>query len=69
MAQLLDLDQRLHGAKTVKAKKPKPEPRVCPICHEKVGVSAASLDVHFKHRHGPPDKAAGLGGSTTEAPP
>jgi len=33
------------------AKKPKPKPVVCPICSEAVGLSSASLNVHFKSKH------------------
>ncbi|DBA96975.1 TPA: hypothetical protein ACH3X1_001299 [Trebouxia sp. C0004] len=51
MTQLLKLEQKLHGKKTVKVKRTKPDPRVCSICHEVVGVSAASLSVHVKKQH------------------
>jgi len=35
----------------VQVKRTKPDPRVCSICHEVVGVSAASLSVHIKKQH------------------
>ncbi|KAL3152607.1 hypothetical protein ABBQ32_001625 [Trebouxia sp. C0010 RCD-2024] len=51
MTQLLTLEEKLHGKKTVKVKRTKPDPRVCSICHGVVGVSAASLSVHMKKQH------------------
>ncbi|KAK9816445.1 hypothetical protein WJX72_000348 [[Myrmecia] bisecta] len=51
MAKLLELDQKLHGKKTVKVKKTKPDPQVCPICEEKVGISLQSLVFHMKKHH------------------
>ena len=35
----------------VQVKKTKPEPRVCPVCLEKVGISAQSLALHVKKAH------------------
>ncbi len=33
-------------------KKTKPEPRMCPVCSENVGVSWQSLAVHVRTKHG-----------------
>jgi hypothetical protein len=51
MAALLMLEEQLHGKQTVKLKRTKPEPRVCPECGEKVGLSEQSLKVHLKLKH------------------
>ncbi|CAL8468092.1 g7631 [Coccomyxa elongata] len=51
MARLIRLEESLHGTKTVKLKKTKPEPRVCPVCSEKVGISLQSLSVHIRTKH------------------
>lgn len=32
-------------------KKTKPEPRMCPVCSEKVGISLQSLSVHIRTKH------------------
>ena len=32
-------------------KKTKPEPRVCPVCSDKVGISLQSLSVHIRTKH------------------
>lgn len=34
-------------------KKTKPEPRMCPVCGENVGISLQSLAVHVRIKHGP----------------
>jgi atypical dual specificity phosphatase len=36
----------------VQVKKTKPEPRVCPVCGDKVGISLQSLSVHLRTKHG-----------------
>lgn len=58
MAKLVELDVQLHGRASLRAedaalglKRGKPEPRVCPVCSAKVGVSTASLMVHMKAKH------------------
>eukprot|EP00891_Asterochloris_glomerata_P005711 jgi/Astpho2/5711/e_gw1.00079.125.1_t len=51
MTQLLRLEQKLHGRKTVKVKRTKPEPQVCSVCGDIVGISAASLSVHMRKQH------------------
>ena len=33
-------------------KRTKPEPRICPVCRENVGVSRQSLAVHVRTKHG-----------------
>lgn len=35
----------------MQVKRTKPEPRVCPVCSEKVGISAQSLALHVKKAH------------------
>lgn len=47
-AALSDLEEDLHGCRTVKVKSSKPEPRVCPHCDQVVGISTASLQIHLK---------------------
>ena len=32
-------------------KKTKPEPRICPVCGDKVGISLQSLAVHIRTKH------------------
>ena len=32
-------------------KKTKPEPRICPVCGDKVGISLQSLSVHVRTKH------------------
>ena len=34
-------------------KRTKPEPRICPVCSENVGISKQSLAVHLRTKHGP----------------
>ncbi|KAI3425893.1 hypothetical protein D9Q98_007866 [Chlorella vulgaris] len=51
LAALLWLEEELFGRQTVKMKKTKPEPRVCPECGEKVGLSADSVRVHIRFKH------------------
>lgn len=34
-------------------KRTKPEPRICPVCSENVGISRQSLAVHVRTKHGP----------------
>jgi len=56
MAALLELDERLHGARSVRPgalllKRGKPAARVCPVCAEAVGVSLGSLKVHLQRHH------------------
>jgi hypothetical protein len=45
-----------HGLSTcvchvMQLKKTKPEPRVCPVCSDKVGISLQSLSVHIRTKH------------------
>jgi atypical dual specificity phosphatase len=57
MAALLELDEALHGTRSLDpgdgglCKRGKPAPRVCPICREPAGVSSGSLAVHMRARH------------------
>lgn len=51
MAALVRLEEELFGAQTVKVKKTKPEPKKCPDCGEKVGLSAESVRVHLRLKH------------------
>ncbi|KAL4436854.1 hypothetical protein ABPG75_003993 [Micractinium tetrahymenae] len=51
LAALLRLEEGLFGRQTVKMKKTKPEPRSCPVCGEKVGLSADSVRVHLRLKH------------------
>lgn len=51
MAALIRLEEELHGKQTVTVKRTKPEPKQCPECGEKVGLSEQSLTVHLKLKH------------------
>ncbi|KAL4432560.1 hypothetical protein ABPG77_000497 [Micractinium sp. CCAP 211/92] len=51
LAALLRLEEGLFGRQTVKMKKTKPEPRSCPVCGDKVGLSADSVRVHLRLKH------------------
>jgi hypothetical protein len=58
MSKLIELDIKLHGKPSLLPgdealghKRGKPEPRVCGVCGAKVGVSTASLRVHYKSKH------------------
>ncbi len=51
LAQLLQLEEELFGKQTVKGKKTKPEPRMCPECGERVGLSMHSLRYHLRAKH------------------
>ncbi|PSC74445.1 MAP kinase phosphatase with leucine-rich repeats 3 [Micractinium conductrix] len=51
LAALLRLEEELFGRQTVKMKKTKPEPRSCPVCSERVGLSADSVRVHLRLKH------------------
>lgn len=56
MQQLAALDEQLHGSCSLEGvpmmRRGKPQPRTCPVCHQDVGVSAASLALHMRSRHG-----------------
>lgn len=77
MAQLMRLDQSLHGTCSIQPSelpRAKPEARICSICGAPAGISYASLVRHTKAKHGlakPPvapalatTNAAAAGGST-----
>ena len=49
---------RLDVGLAVQVKKIKPEPRICPVCEEKVGISGKSLALHVKKAH--PERYAEL---------
>ena len=49
---------RLDVGLVVQVKKTKPEPRICPVCVEKVGISGKSLALHVKKAH--PERYAEL---------
>ncbi len=48
---LRQLERRLHGSCTVSARRAKPEPRACPLCAERVGISSQAVAVHLKAHH------------------
>jgi hypothetical protein len=69
MAQLMRLDEQLHGSCSIKPSdmpRAKPEPRICSICGTAAGLSYASLVRHTKAKHGlakpPAGAAAGAAG-------
>ena len=35
----------------MQVRKTKPEPKICPVCKERVGISAKSLELHVKKAH------------------
>lgn len=45
------LEERVHGVKTVKVKKTKPETLTCGHCGKPVGLSKKTLDLHVKMKH------------------
>ena len=45
---LRDLEKRLHGACTVQSRRSKPEPRACPLCAERVGLSSQVPPSRFR---------------------
>jgi len=57
MAALIALEDELFGTQTVKVKKTKPEPKKCPECGDKVGLSVESVWVHLKLKHPGTSKA------------
>lgn len=70
MAQLMRLDEQLHGACSIKPSdmpRAKPEPRICNICGTAAGISYASLVRHTKAKHGlakpPAGASAGAAGA------
>lgn len=69
MAQLMRLDQQLHGACSIQPSempRAKPEARICSICGAAAGISYESLVRHTKAKHGlakPPPTAASSAGS------
>lgn len=64
MARLLSYERQLYGSNSYvppqQLKKAKPEPVTCPVCGQAVGISSASLAVHMKRAHPPPEGAVGL---------
>ena len=65
---LRDLERRLHGACTVQPRRSKPEPRACPLCAERVGLSSEvpplalpSRDTYCILERAVGDKAPALG--------
>jgi len=55
MAQLMRLDQSLHGTCSIQPSelpRAKPEARICSICGAPAGISYASLVRHTKAKHG-----------------
>lgn len=40
------------GGAILQYKRTKPEPRICPVCSENVGVSRQSLAMHVRTKHG-----------------
>lgn len=70
MAQLMRLDEQLHGTCSIQPSdmpRAKPEPRICSICGTAAGISYASLVQHTKAKHGlakpPAGAAAGAAGA------
>ncbi|KDD73181.1 hypothetical protein H632_c2452p0, partial [Helicosporidium sp. ATCC 50920] len=51
MLELLRLEEKLLGRRTVKVRKTKPAMRRCPECRESVGISAESVLVHLRTKH------------------
>ena len=51
LEQLTALEAELFGKKTVKVKSKKPEPKRCPECGDKIGLSAESVRVHLRLKH------------------
>lgn len=35
----------------MQVKKTKPDPRICPVCGDKIGISLQSLHVHIRTKH------------------
>ena len=55
LQQLAALEAKLFGTQTVKVKKTKPEPKCCPECGDRIGLSMDSVRVHLRLKH--PGKA------------
>jgi predicted protein tyrosine phosphatase len=51
MNALGQLEEKVHGKKTVKVRKCKPEPLTCNVCGMVVGLSRKTLKVHMKLKH------------------
>ena len=51
MNALGQLEEKVHGKKTVKVRKCKPEPLTCKLCGVVVGLSRKTLEVHMKQKH------------------
>ena len=45
------MEVRLHGTTTVQPRRSKPEPRACPLCAARVGLSSQAVAVHLKAHH------------------
>ena len=56
----------LHHAAFTQVRNTKPEPKICPLCGEKVGLSAESVRVHIRLKH--PEAYAELAGSEVSSP-
>lgn len=51
MNSLGQLEEKIHGKKTIKVRKTKPDPLICDICGAIVGLSQKTLQVHMKSKH------------------
>lgn len=51
MQLLMRRERELFGSQSVQHKSTKPEPRCCPKCGAKCGLSAQSVRVHIKKAH------------------
>lgn len=45
------LEEKVHGKKTIKVRKTKPDPLICNVCGMAVGLSQKTLKVHMKSKH------------------
>jgi hypothetical protein len=45
------LEEKVHGKKTIKVRKTKPDPLICAVCGMAVGLSQKTLQVHMKSKH------------------
>lgn len=51
MNALVQLEERVHGKKTIKVRKTKPEPLTCQKCGVVVGLSQKTLQCHMRAKH------------------
>lgn len=51
MNSLGQLEEKVHGKKTIKVRKTKPDPLTCEVCGTIVGLSDQTLQLHMKSKH------------------